>query len=166
MVGLGAVANGRSSSHKLNGVLRSFIPYAVGGQKSVVDIWAATDENVAGDPTKHKQVRAPATEAANWLRSHYAEVPVGNYFIDHARATQEDGSEAAEQFHQSVRHGYSKTAMHANKEGYSKSRNGSNNNTPAEGHQCDSKLKQKLHPLSHQLQWEPCIKLAHVGLFG
>jgi len=93
-VGLGAVAKGRSSSHKLNGVLRSFIPYSIAGQKSLVDVWGATDENVADDPTRHRSVRTPDPSAAPWLQAHYPQVPVREYSLSEAAQGDGDGYHA------------------------------------------------------------------------
>ena len=145
-VGLGAVAKGRSSSHKLNGVLRSFIPYSVAGQKSVVDIWGATDEKVADDPTRHKIVREPDPEAVPWLRTHYGDVPVCNYSISHACAGDGDGLQAALEFHESVHRQHSKrNKQYTQPSQTARNRNNSygfvaDDKDPQEGAQCNSKL--------------------------
>ena len=58
-VALGASAKGRSSSWRLNGVLRSAMPYALAGRKQMSGLWAASAENPSDDPTRFVEIRAP-----------------------------------------------------------------------------------------------------------
>ena len=59
MVCLGAVAKGRSSSFRLNGVLRCLLPYLVSGRITIALIWIPTDMNPSDDPSRDVSLRAP-----------------------------------------------------------------------------------------------------------
>jgi len=69
-VALGAVSKGRSSSNRLNAVLRSFLGYEMCAQIYLVLIWIGTHFNPSDDPTRHVEVRKPEV-APEWLRPFY-----------------------------------------------------------------------------------------------
>lgn len=96
-VGLGAVAKGRSSSHKLNGVLRSFIPYAVGGQKHYAGVWTSTVYNTADDPTRHVAVREPVPDPDPWVVHMYGSRAPADYSLADVDASA-DGGRCAHEF--------------------------------------------------------------------
>ena len=54
---VGAATKGRSSSFRLNGVLRSRLPYACASGMSLHYLWVATDENPADGPSRGKPFR-------------------------------------------------------------------------------------------------------------
>jgi hypothetical protein len=60
-VALGCICKGRSSSVQLNMLLRSFVPYLVGGQIALANIWVGTHHNPGDDPTRHQKVRDACT---------------------------------------------------------------------------------------------------------
>ena len=66
---VGAFGKGRSSSHQLNGVLRSILGWLVLGRVQWRNFFIPTDLNVADDPTRSRPLRARAPVAAHlvWL---------------------------------------------------------------------------------------------------
>lgn len=63
----GAVAKGRSSSFKLNGILRSMLPFLVLGNLSLAMIWVETHSNPADHPSRFVPIPAPSL-SPKWLK--------------------------------------------------------------------------------------------------
>lgn len=66
-VTLGALVKGRSSSHRLNGLLRQSLPTILGYNQYTAAQYISTRENVADDPTRHKECREPSLDVPHWL---------------------------------------------------------------------------------------------------
>ncbi|CAE7210929.1 SMYD3 [Symbiodinium sp. CCMP2592] len=64
---LGAFVKGRSSSRKLNGILRAMIPHLVVSGISLSLLWVETEANVADAPSRFRSLPAPLP-APRWLR--------------------------------------------------------------------------------------------------
>ena len=58
LVGISAWAKGRSSSFKLNGLLRRALPWGLFGRKSLVNLHIGTKTNPADDPSRHVLLRS------------------------------------------------------------------------------------------------------------
>ena len=56
---VGAVAKGRSSSFKLNGILRSLVPFLILGGVSFAMLWVETHSNRADHPSRRELLPAP-----------------------------------------------------------------------------------------------------------
>eukprot|EP00971_Amphidinium_carterae_P193149 3833319-Amphidinium_carterae.1 len=56
----GAIKKGRSSSRRLNSVLRSVMPDLVLHSTSILPVWIGTKHNPADDPTRGQRVRLPS----------------------------------------------------------------------------------------------------------
>jgi hypothetical protein len=56
---VGALGKGRSSSFKLNGVLRSTLPFLVCGSVSLCTVWVGTNSNPADAPSQGKPLPVP-----------------------------------------------------------------------------------------------------------
>ena len=68
---LGAWANGRSFSTRLNGVLRASLGWSVLGYKRLVEFWLESEENPSDDPSRFKprrKPRAPTPETEALIR--------------------------------------------------------------------------------------------------
>lgn len=63
----GALSKGRSSSFKLNGILRSMLPYLVVGRISLALLWVETESNPADHPSRFREIPPPLTPP-RWLR--------------------------------------------------------------------------------------------------
>ena len=63
----GACAKGRSSSYKLNGILRAMLPHMVLGGLSLGIIWIETSSNMADHPSRFSSLPLPRSPPA-WLR--------------------------------------------------------------------------------------------------
>ena len=64
---VGAVTKGRSSSYKLNGMLRTMLPHLIWGRVSLALLWVETESNMADFPSRFRPLPAP-TVAPPWLR--------------------------------------------------------------------------------------------------
>ncbi|CAE7526448.1 unnamed protein product, partial [Symbiodinium pilosum] len=64
---VGAVAKGRSSSFKLNGLLRGMLPHLVLGQISLAVLWIETAANPADHPSRFRSL-PPPRRPRDWLR--------------------------------------------------------------------------------------------------
>ena len=64
-----AFSKGRSSSIKLNSILRGLLPYLIMGRVSLALLWVETESNIADFPSRWKPVPAPRTAPA-WLRAY------------------------------------------------------------------------------------------------
>ena len=64
---VGAVTKGRSSSYKLNGMLRTMLPHLIWGRVSLALLWVETESNMADHPSRFRPLPAPAL-APPWLR--------------------------------------------------------------------------------------------------
>ena len=64
----GAVAKGRSSSFRLNGILRSMIPFLTLANVAVGILWVETDSNPADYPSRFKPIPPPRSPPS-WLAS-------------------------------------------------------------------------------------------------
>ena len=63
----GAVAKGRSSSFKLNGILRSLLPFLIFADITLAMIWIETHANPADHPSRFVPIPAP-TLSPKWLQ--------------------------------------------------------------------------------------------------
>ena len=88
----GAFGKGRSSSYKLNGILRGLLPHLVFGRLTVGIIWIETDSNIADFPSRFTPLPAPKV-APPWLAGRFGvrgSVKVGvEVFAGSARLTDE-----------------------------------------------------------------------------
>ena len=66
-VALGATAHGRSSSPGLSHVLRTTLPYVIGGGLYMCGMYVPTDVHRADDPTRNRSVRPPSRAPPAWL---------------------------------------------------------------------------------------------------
>ena len=64
---IGAVAKGRSSSFKINGMLRTLIPHLLFGDVCVALLWTETSSNPADHPSRSQPLPLPRTPT-NWMR--------------------------------------------------------------------------------------------------
>ena len=64
---VGAVAKGRSSSFKLNGLLRGMLPHLVMGRVSLGVLWIETEANPADHPSRFRSL-PPPRRVPGWLR--------------------------------------------------------------------------------------------------
>jgi len=67
-VALGAVVKGRAASPKLNRVLQTTMPYAIGGDAYTLPMYYNTASNRADDPTRGSSPSPPDLEEPPWLR--------------------------------------------------------------------------------------------------
>ena len=67
---IGAVAKGRSSSFKLNGILRSLTSWLVLGDLSLGMLWVSTKANPADDPSRFVPLRRP-TSPPSWASGYF-----------------------------------------------------------------------------------------------
>ncbi|CAE7853527.1 unnamed protein product, partial [Symbiodinium sp. KB8] len=58
-VAIGAVAKGRSSSYKVNGLLRAQLPFLVMGNLALALLWIETESNLADHPSRFRELPAP-----------------------------------------------------------------------------------------------------------
>ena len=65
---LGALIKGRSSSRALNDVLKAYLPELLAFNTYTCPQYVHTTVNVADDPTRDRDCRAPQMEAPEWLR--------------------------------------------------------------------------------------------------
>ena len=65
---VGAFGKGRSSSFKLNGILRSCLLYFVAGQINIALVWLSSGANVADDPSRNAPIRKPSP-APPWAKT-------------------------------------------------------------------------------------------------
>ena len=63
----GAFSKGRSSSFKLNGVMRSLVPYLVAGDITLAFLWIETHANPADHPSRFVAIPAPSLHP-KWLQ--------------------------------------------------------------------------------------------------
>ena len=68
-VTVGAVAKGRSSSFKVNGLLRSIVPFLLFGDVTVALLWVETHANPADHPSRFNAVPPPQV-APRWMRAY------------------------------------------------------------------------------------------------
>ena len=64
-----AFSKGRSSSLKLNGILRGLLPYLIMSRISLALLWVETESNVADFPSRWKPVPPPRPAPA-WLQAY------------------------------------------------------------------------------------------------
>ncbi|CAE7682844.1 unnamed protein product [Symbiodinium sp. CCMP2592] len=79
MVVVGAVSKGRSSSFRLNGILRSMLPFLAFGRVSLALLWVETLANLADWPSRFRPLPAPSTPRP-WMERYgitAARAPVG-----------------------------------------------------------------------------------------
>ena len=67
-VALGAVVKGRAASPKLNRVLQTTMPYAIGGDVYTLPMYYNTASNRADDPTRGSSPSPPDLEEPPWLQ--------------------------------------------------------------------------------------------------
>lgn len=67
-VALGAVVKGRAASPKLNRVLQTTMPYAIGGDVYTLPMYYNTASNRADDPTRGSSPSPPDLEEPAWLQ--------------------------------------------------------------------------------------------------
>ena len=65
---VGAVAKGRSSSYKINGLLRSMVPFMLFGDVTVALLWVETESNPADHPSRATPL-PPPRPPTKWMRS-------------------------------------------------------------------------------------------------
>ncbi|CAE7727399.1 SMYD3 [Symbiodinium sp. CCMP2592] len=65
---IGAVTKGRSSSYKLNGLLRTMLPYLTAANITLALLWVETESNRADAPSRFESLPAPVP-APPWLQS-------------------------------------------------------------------------------------------------
>ena len=63
----GAFAKGRSSSYRLNGILRGMLPHLIFGRLALGIIWIETGSNLADHPSRFSLLPSPKTSPA-WLQ--------------------------------------------------------------------------------------------------
>ena len=63
------IAKGRSSSPRLNHILRTFLPNVVSRGLFTLPFWIGTKFDVADDPTRDVPLRAPLTPWPDWAAS-------------------------------------------------------------------------------------------------
>ena len=67
-VTVGCVAKGRSSSYKLNGILRGLLPWLIVGRIVLCLLWVGTAANIADYPSRFKELPQPTPPPA-WAAS-------------------------------------------------------------------------------------------------
>ena len=67
LVALGCIAKGRSSSFKLNGILRSLAGFSITMNFHLALVWIATGSNPADHPSRFKAIPPPG-EPPDWMR--------------------------------------------------------------------------------------------------
>ena len=65
---VGALGRCRSSSYKLNGILRCVPPYLVITRMTLASLWIPTDVNLADYPSRFKPVPLPSVHAPSWCK--------------------------------------------------------------------------------------------------
>ena len=65
-VATGAISKGRSSSYKLNGLLRALVPYLILGDLVLGLLWIETESNIADYPSRFKNL-PPPRRLARWM---------------------------------------------------------------------------------------------------
>ena len=68
-VAIGAVAKGRSSSYKVNGLLRAQLPFLVMGNLALALLWIETESNLADHPSRFRELPAPKSAQA-WMEKY------------------------------------------------------------------------------------------------
>ena len=68
-VSVGATAKGRSSSFKVNGLLRSLVPFLLFGDVTVAILWVETQSNPADHPSRGARVPPPQI-APKWMSAY------------------------------------------------------------------------------------------------
>ena len=63
---IGAVAKGRSSSYKVNGLLRAQLPFLVLGNIALALLWIETESNLADHPSRFRELPPPKSPQA-WM---------------------------------------------------------------------------------------------------
>ena len=64
---VGAVAKGRSSSYKLNGLLRAWLPFLIAGDLALCMVWVETESNRADAPSRGHPLPIPRAPT-RWMR--------------------------------------------------------------------------------------------------
>ena len=77
MVCVFAFAKGRSSSLKLNNILRGLLPYLILGDVALALLWVETESNFADHPSRFRPLPPPRPPPA-WLQS-YGVQSIGNF---------------------------------------------------------------------------------------
>ena len=86
----GAIGKGRSSSFKLNGLLRGFLPYQILGDIVLALIWVETHANPADYPSRFTEIPRPLRRP-DWLQQHFSGLTTGcgwEIFAGSCRLTQ------------------------------------------------------------------------------
>ena len=65
-VAIGAASKGRSSSYKVNGLLRGQLPFLVMGNIALALLWIETESNLADCPSRFRELPAPKSPQA-WM---------------------------------------------------------------------------------------------------
>ena len=65
----GAVSKGRSSSYKLNGILRGMLPFLIFADITLALLWTETDSNPADHPSRGRPIPRPLS-MPNWLKKY------------------------------------------------------------------------------------------------
>ena len=68
-VAIGAVAKGRSSSYKVNGLLRAQLPFLVMGDLALALLWIDSESNLADHPSRFRELPAPKSPQA-WMEKY------------------------------------------------------------------------------------------------
>lgn len=66
----GAVSKGRSSSFKLNGILRGMLPFLIFADITLALLWIETDSNPADHPSRGSSIPRPL-RTPKWLRKYF-----------------------------------------------------------------------------------------------
>ncbi len=66
MVSGAGAAKGRSSSHALNRLQTTTLPYVLGSGIYLAPLWVSSLRNPADDPTRQRQVRPPCRDQPSW----------------------------------------------------------------------------------------------------
>ena len=72
---LGAFGEDRSSSTRLNAILRSCLRWSVLGQKQICQFWLESEDNPADDPSRHAPLRRPVEPSPDLEHLLTPEVP-------------------------------------------------------------------------------------------
>ena len=63
---VGALAKGRSSSYRLNGIMRGMVPFLIMSDVVLALLWVETESNVADFPSRFKPLPSPKP-VPRWL---------------------------------------------------------------------------------------------------
>ena len=66
LVVVGAFTKGRSSSFKLNGIMRSLLPFLIAGNVAIAILWVETEANMGDHPSRFRPL-PPARPPTRWM---------------------------------------------------------------------------------------------------